>query len=68
MARKSPRSSNGSTPARRLAVMNLALRGIEADLGHGHADTFLRPAGFPRQRRTAIPAWGNAPGIEPKTP
>ena len=32
--------SNATT--RRLAVMNLALRGIEADLGHEHADTFRR--------------------------
>ena len=30
------------SPARRLAVMNLALRGIEADLGPEHADTFRR--------------------------
>ena len=29
-------------PARRLAVMNLALRGIEADFGPEHADTFRR--------------------------
>ena len=27
---------------RRLAVMNLALRGIEADFGPEHADTFRR--------------------------
>jgi type I restriction-modification system DNA methylase subunit len=32
--------SNSTT--RRLAVMNLALRGIEADLGPEHADTFRR--------------------------
>jgi type I restriction enzyme M protein len=32
--------SNATT--RRLAVMNLALRGIEADLGPEHADTFRR--------------------------
>ena len=32
--------SNGTT--RRLAVMNLALRGIEADFGAEHADTFRR--------------------------
>jgi type I restriction enzyme M protein len=32
--------SNATT--RRLAVMNLALRGIEADFGPGHADTFRR--------------------------
>ena len=30
------------SPARRLAVMNLALRGIEADFGPEHADTFRR--------------------------
>ena len=27
---------------RRLAIMNLALRGIEADFGPEHADTFRR--------------------------
>ena len=32
--------SNATT--RRLAVMNLALRGIEADFGPEHADTFRR--------------------------
>ena len=32
----------GISPARRLAVMNLALRGIEADFGPEHADTFRR--------------------------
>jgi type I restriction enzyme M protein len=32
--------SNATT--RRLAVMNLALRGIEADFGAGHADSFRR--------------------------
>lgn len=32
--------SNPTT--RRLAVMNLALRGIEADFGPEHADTFRR--------------------------
>src|SRR5207237_6654096 len=32
--------SNSTT--RRLAVMNLALRGIEADIGPEHADTFRR--------------------------
>jgi type I restriction enzyme M protein len=32
--------SNATT--RRLAVMNLAIRGIEADFGSEHADTFLR--------------------------
>ena len=35
-------SSFGISPARRLAVMNLALRGIEADFGPEHADTFRR--------------------------
>ena len=30
------------TPARRLAIMNLAIRGIEADIGMEHADTFRR--------------------------
>ncbi len=33
--------SNATT--RRLAVMNLAIRGIEADFGAEHADTFRRP-------------------------
>ena len=33
-------SAFGISPARRLAVMNLALRGIEADFGPEHADTF----------------------------
>ena len=33
--------SNPTT--RRLAIMNLALRGIEADFGPEHADTFRRP-------------------------
>ena len=33
--------SNPTT--RRLAIMNLALRGIEADFGSDHADTFRRP-------------------------
>jgi type I restriction enzyme M protein len=35
-----PKQSNATT--RRLAVMNLALRGIEADFGPEHADTFRR--------------------------
>jgi hypothetical protein len=35
-------SAFGISPARRLAVMNLALRGIEADFGPEHADTFRR--------------------------
>ncbi len=33
-------SAFGISPARRLAFMNLALRGIEADIGKEHADTF----------------------------
>ena len=37
---KQPKQSNSTT--RRLAVMNLALRGIEADFGPEHADTFRR--------------------------
>ena len=36
--------SNATT--RRLAVMNLALRGIEADFGPEHADTFRRDLGM----------------------
>jgi len=39
-AEYSPEESNATT--RRLAVMNLALRGIEADFGPEHADTFRR--------------------------
>ncbi len=35
--RKQP---NQSTPTRGLTIMNLALRGIEADFGKEHADTF----------------------------
>ena len=35
-------SAFGISPARRLAVMHLALRGIEADFGPEHADTFRR--------------------------
>ncbi len=35
-----PKQSNATT--RRLAIMNLALRGIEADFGPEHADTFRR--------------------------
>ncbi len=38
--RQQPKQSNATT--RRLAVMNLALRGIEADFGPEHADTFRR--------------------------
>jgi type I restriction enzyme M protein len=37
---KQPQQSNSTT--RRLAVMNLALPGIEADFGPEHADTFRR--------------------------
>jgi type I restriction enzyme M protein len=33
-------SSFDICPARRLAFMNLAIRGIEADIGKEHADTF----------------------------
>ena len=36
------RSGNVAEIPRRLAVMNLALRGIEADFGPKHADTFRR--------------------------
>ncbi len=35
-----PKQSNATT--RRLAIMNLAIRGIEADFGPEHADTFRR--------------------------
>ena len=38
--RQQPKQSNATT--RRLAAMNLALRGIEADFGPEHADTFRR--------------------------
>lgn len=37
---KQPKQSNATT--RRLAIMNLAIRGIEADFGPEHADTFRR--------------------------
>ena len=40
LRRQQPKQSNATT--RRLAVMNLALRGIEADFGPEHADTFRR--------------------------
>ena len=40
LMRDQPKHSNPTT--RRLAVMNLALRGIEADFGPEHADTFRR--------------------------
>ena len=38
LRRKQPKQSNATT--RRLAIMNLAIRGIEADIGKEHADTF----------------------------
>ena len=38
--RLQPKQSNPTT--RRLAIMNLALRGIEADFGPKNADTFRR--------------------------
>lgn len=38
--RKQPNQSDPTT--RRLAIMNLAIRGIEADFGPEHADTFRR--------------------------
>ena len=38
LQRKQPNQSNATT--RRLAIMNLAIRGIEADFGPEHADTF----------------------------
>ena len=37
---------NVSEITRRRAVMNLALRGIEADFGPEHADTFRRDLGM----------------------
>jgi len=40
LRRQQPKQSNATT--RRLAIMNLAIRGIEADFGPGHADTFRR--------------------------
>jgi len=40
LRRQQPKQSNATT--RRLAVMKLALRGIEADFGPEHADTFRR--------------------------
>ena len=40
MRRKQPKQSNPTT--RRLAIMNLALRGIEADFGPENAATFQR--------------------------
>jgi type I restriction enzyme M protein len=38
LRRKQPNRSNAAT--RRLAIMNLAIRGIEADIGKEHAETF----------------------------
>ena len=38
LRRQQPKQSNATT--RRLAIMNLAIRGIEADIGKEHADTF----------------------------
>jgi hypothetical protein len=40
LRRQQPKQSNATT--RRLAIMNLAIRGIEADFGPEHADTFRR--------------------------
>ena len=40
LRRQQPKQSNATT--RRLAIMNLAIRGIEADIGKEHADTFRR--------------------------
>ena len=40
LRRQQPKQSNATT--HRLAVMNLALRGIEVDFGPEHADTFRR--------------------------
>ncbi len=40
LRRQQPKQGNATT--RRLAVMNLALRGIEADFGPEHADPFRR--------------------------
>ena len=40
LRRQQPIQSNSTT--RRLAIMNLALRGIEADFGPENADTFQR--------------------------
>jgi type I restriction enzyme M protein len=40
LRRQQPKQSNPTT--RRLAIMNLALRGIEADFGPENADTFRR--------------------------
>ena len=39
---RTPAADGKTYETRRLAVMNLALRGIEADFGPEHADTFRR--------------------------
>ena len=46
---------------RRLAVMNLALRGIEADFGPEHADTFRRDRRLNFEPRTSNFELGNGP-------
>ena len=46
---------------RRLAVMNLALRGIEADFGPEHADTFRRDRRLNFELRTSNFELGNGP-------
>jgi type I restriction enzyme M protein len=48
LRRQQPKQSNATT--RRLAVMNLALRGIEADFGPEHADTATRVSAKPKPR------------------
>ena len=40
--RKATSSASPSATTRRLALMNLALRGIKADFGSEHAATFCR--------------------------
>jgi type I restriction-modification system DNA methylase subunit len=47
-----------NTTTRRLAIMNLAIRGIEADIGKGHADTF-RSVQQPDRRADYILANGS---------
>ena len=46
-------SAFGISPAHRLAVMNLALRGIEADLGERSADTFTADL-HPEDRKSVV--------------
>ena len=46
---------------RRLAVMNLALRGIEVDFGPEHADTFRRDRRLNFEPRTSNFELGNGP-------